>query len=131
MVVGVLQFDLLIHGCESIKDKRRVVNSVKDRLHREHMVSVAEVALQDRMDAASMALACVGPDGKRVGHVLDRVSAKLRSLGDAELGEMSRQLISAADLPPPQDDPEDDAELARELREHYARGGPAQQGEER
>ena len=127
MVVGVLQFDLLIHGCESIKDKRRVVNSVKDRLHREHMVSVAEVALQDRMDAASMALACVGTDGRRVGDVLDRVSAKLHALGEAEVGDMSRQLIAAADLPPPEDDPEDDAALARELHEHFERKPPDQE----
>lgn len=124
MVVGVLQFELLIHGCESIKDKRRVVASVKDRLHRAHQVSVAEVGLQDRMDAAAMALACVGTDGRRVGEVLDHVLIKLRALGDAELGDTSRQIFHARDLPPPEDDPEDDAALARELRDHFAGGPP-------
>ena len=43
MVVGILQFELLVPGATSLKDKRRVVKSVKDRLHREHLVSVAEV----------------------------------------------------------------------------------------
>lgn len=115
MVIGVLQFELLIHGSASLKDKRRVVRSLKDRLHRDHMVSIAEVALQDRIDVASMALACVGTDGRVVGEVLDRVSAKLRALGDAEVGEISRSLISGADLPEPADDPEADRALAREL----------------
>ena len=69
MVIGVLQFELRIRGSESLKDKRRVVRSVKDRLHREHMVSIAEVARQDDIAVASMALACVGTDGARVGEV--------------------------------------------------------------
>lgn len=93
MVVGILQFELLIHDPESLKDKRRVVRSVKDRLHREHQVSVAEVALQDRMDIAVLGLATVGSDGRRVGQVLDRILEKLRGLHDAELGNSSRELL--------------------------------------
>ncbi len=115
MVIGVLQFELLIHGSASLKDKRRVVRSVKDRLHREHMISVAEVGLLDRMDVASMALACVGTDGRRVGEMLDHVAGKLRALGDAEVGDMSRTILSGRDLPGPADDPGDDAALAREM----------------
>lgn len=125
MVIGVLQFELLIHASESLKDKRRVVRSVKDRLHREHMVSVAEVDLLDRTDVASMALACVGPDGRRIGEVLDRISAKLRALGDAEVGEISRALLSAADLPEPPDDAESREAITREMLERFGREDPA------
>src|SRR4051812_27476727 len=93
MVVGILQFELLIHGAESLKDKRRVVLSVKDKLHREHQVSVAEVGLQDVMSAARLGLALVGSDGKHVGQVLDQITAKLRKLTDAELGDVSREVL--------------------------------------
>jgi uncharacterized protein len=93
MVIGILQFELLVHGSESLKDKRRVTRSVKDRLHREHMVSVAEVGAQDKLNVAVMALACVGSDGSRVGETLDHVLEKLRSLPDAELGETSRRIL--------------------------------------
>lgn len=99
MVIGILQFELLIHGPESLKDKRRVVRSVKDRLHREHMVSVAEVDALDNMGVAVMALACVGRDGAYVGEILDHVSEKLRSLTDAELGATRRDLIHGKALP--------------------------------
>jgi hypothetical protein len=48
MIIGILQVELLIDGSQSLKDKRRVVLSLKDRLHREHQVSVAEVdSLED------------------------------------------------------------------------------------
>lgn len=93
MIVGVLQFELHIPGAESLKDKRRVVKSLRDRLHREHMVSVAEVGALETLNLAVMGLAVVGTDGRRVAQVLDRVTAKLRTLLDAELGATSRQLI--------------------------------------
>jgi len=103
VVVGILQFELLIHDPESLKDKRRVLRSVKDRLHREHQVSVAEVACQDRADLAVIGLALVGSDGKHVGQVLDRILDKLRHLREAELGDSTREIIQGVerdDRPP-------------------------------
>lgn len=93
MIIGILQFELLIHGSESLKDKRRVVRSVKDRLHREHQVSVAEVANQDSLNVATLGLALVGSDGRHVGEVLDQITAKLRATPDAELVGTARELL--------------------------------------
>jgi uncharacterized protein YlxP (DUF503 family) len=93
MVIGVLQFELLIHDARSLKDKRRVVRSVRDRLHREHQVSVAEVAAHEVLNVAVMGVACVAPEGRRAGEVLDAVTDKLRRLTDAELGDTTREII--------------------------------------
>jgi uncharacterized protein YlxP (DUF503 family) len=99
MHIGILQFELLIRGAESIKDKRRVVRSLKDRLHREHMVSIAEVGLLDHPRAARLGLACVSGDARHLASVLDAVTRKLRTFDDAELGELSRDIISDSALP--------------------------------
>jgi uncharacterized protein YlxP (DUF503 family) len=99
MVIGVLQFELLIHGAESLKDKRRVVNSVKDRFHRDHLVSIAEVASLDNPSVAILGLALVGREGKHVGEVLDKLTSKLRQLPDAELGDTARQILYGASAP--------------------------------
>lgn len=95
MVIAILQFDLHIRGSESIKDKRRVVNSIKDTLHREHQVSVAEVAMQDSIHVSRLALALVATDGKFAGRVLDRIAAKLRNRVDAEVGECARSILNS------------------------------------
>ena len=99
MLVAILQFELLIRGAESLKDKRRVVRSVKDRLHREHLCAIAEVAHMDNMSVAGMALALVGSDGKHLQSVLDSIERKLRRLHDAELGSCYREMISGEALP--------------------------------
>lgn len=110
MLIGLLQFHILIRGSESLKDKRRVVLSLKDRLHREHMVAVAEVGDQGLLNSARLGLAFVGSDSAHVSQTLDRLVAKLREIvshaGDmgAELGDVRKQLIYSQDLPDLDDD---------------------------
>lgn len=122
MVLGILQFELLIADPESLKDKRRVIRSVKDRLHREHMVSVAEVAAQDKLNVAVLALACVGTDGGRVGETLDHVTEKLRSLPDAELGDTSRRILHQDEIEARASEARETIDkegLARELMDYF------------
>lgn len=105
MVIGVLQFELLIHDAQSLKDKRRVVASLKDRLHRDLRVSVAEVGLHDRPSAARMGVAIVARDGARAGEVLDKVALALRRLTHAELGDMTREVLhDPRSVEPPEPD---------------------------
>jgi uncharacterized protein YlxP (DUF503 family) len=93
MVIGVLQFEVFVHDATSIKDKRRVVSSLKDRLHREHLCAVAEVGDPDMLNHALLAAVVVGREGRRIGEVLDAISAKLRALPDGEVGDVRRELI--------------------------------------
>lgn len=95
MVLGVLQFELAIHDAQSLKDKRRVVNSLRDRLHREHLVSIAQIGALDIAESAVMAVAIVAADGKRVADVLDAVEHKLRGLRDGELVAIARESFPA------------------------------------
>ena len=118
MVLGLLQFELSIPGAESLKDKRRVVSSVKDRLHREHQASVAEVGALDRPASAVMALSVVATEGRRVGELFDQITAKLRALPDAELGETRRDIFTSGALDAMRDEPDrpqTDESLRREM----------------
>ncbi|MCL2478096.1 MAG: DUF503 domain-containing protein [Treponema sp.] len=59
MIVSMIQLIFEIPGVESIKDKRKIIRSVKDKLlHRFHM-SVAEVDLQDSLTFAQIGGALV------------------------------------------------------------------------
>ena len=52
VLVGLLQIELCIPGNRSLKGKRRVLNSVKERIRSQFNVSIAEVGLNDVWDAA-------------------------------------------------------------------------------
>lgn len=127
MVVGVMQFEILIAGAESLKDKRRVVRSVRDRLHREHQVSVAEVGAHDSLGRAVMGVSCVCTDGKRAGDVLDAISTKLMKLTDGELGATLRE-IRKPDFDGRADhEPEaiDEVAIAAEMLDHFGTASDA------
>jgi uncharacterized protein YlxP (DUF503 family) len=59
MVVGTLRVRFLLREARSLKDKRQVVQSIKDRLRQSFNVSVAEVEEQDNRQMAVLGLAMV------------------------------------------------------------------------
>ncbi len=103
MVIGVLQFEIVVPHSRSLKDKRRVVKSLKDRLHRDHMVSVAEVGTLDHHTLATMGLTVCANSTRYVTAVLDRITHKLRELPEAQLGDVRRDILHGDSLPEPED----------------------------
>lgn len=59
MVVSVLHFIVDIPDIHSIKEKRQIVKSLKDRLQHKFKISVAEVDYQDTLRTAQIAAALV------------------------------------------------------------------------
>ncbi len=59
MVIGLLEAELSIPESRSLKDKRMVIRSLKDRLVARMNVSVAEVGRQDEWRRAEMAFVTV------------------------------------------------------------------------
>ena len=85
MIVGSLRVRLLIREARSLKDKRQVVKSIKDRLRNAHNVSVAEVDAQDNRQLAVLGIAMVSTDATHVRTSLEQIVAQLRGHPVAEL----------------------------------------------
>jgi uncharacterized protein YlxP (DUF503 family) len=60
MTIGVLQLELSIPAAMSLKDKRRAVKSLKDRIAHAHNVSIAEVDALDEHRRSIIGIAMVG-----------------------------------------------------------------------
>ena len=85
MTVGVLEIRLVIRAARSLKDKRRVVLSLKDRIRNEFSVSCAEVDKQDSLKEAVLGVAVVGTDAHVLEGVLQKAVGMVRRDRDAEL----------------------------------------------
>ncbi len=94
MVVGILQVELWIGDARSLKDKRRVVQSLKDRLHREHQVAVAEVGRNDVHQVAMLGIAAVSNAPPHVQGLLDRIVDQLRANGRFVLNDHRIEILS-------------------------------------
>ena len=71
--VGLLHLNVMINDAMTLKDKRRVVKSFKDRLSSERNVSVAEVDKLDSIRQSVLAVAMVGNDARYIEGALQQV----------------------------------------------------------
>ena len=85
MIVGSLRVRLLIRESRSLKDKRQVVQSIKDRLRNRFNVSVAEVEAQDQRQLAVLGVAMVANEVTAVRAAFNEIVEALRSHPVAEL----------------------------------------------
>ena len=86
MHVSVLKLAVTIPDAGSLKSKRRVVRSLKERLAARFPVSVAEVGGHDLWNYAEIAAAVVGREGSWCGEVLEEVRAFVARAPDLVLG---------------------------------------------
>lgn len=73
MRVGVCRVELFINGSFSLKDRRRVVDSVKQRLRSRFNVSVAELSEDSQWQRGSLGISCVARDERSVTSLLHQV----------------------------------------------------------
>jgi uncharacterized protein YlxP (DUF503 family) len=71
--VVILAWELRLPGCRSLKQKRAIVRSLKDRLRQRYHVSVAETALQGTHDRAEVTVAFVASDGRQAESMADKI----------------------------------------------------------
>lgn len=85
MVVGVLGWELQLFGPQSLKEKRRVVKSLKERLRSRFNVSVAETGHHDAWQRAEITASVVATDRRRAESVLDRADRLVESEGSGRI----------------------------------------------
>jgi uncharacterized protein YlxP (DUF503 family) len=73
VVIGVRSFELHLAGAQSLKEKRSVLKSLKDRLHNEFNVSVAETGRHDVWQTAELTVCLVSTDRRHAESVLGAV----------------------------------------------------------
>ncbi len=81
MIVGISVFELHLPGSRSLKDKRRVVKSMIDRVHQRFRVSIAETGHHDVHQRAEIAIAAVVAGGERE---MEKLMDEIRNLVESD-----------------------------------------------
>jgi len=93
MVVGVLQLELLLHGPQSLKEKRSLVKKLIARLRNRFPVSVAEVDLQDAWQRACIGVVMVSAEAHGLNGLADRIENEISCSGLAETGPRQFEIL--------------------------------------
>ena len=93
MFVGVMRFSLEIVGARSLKDRRSVVRSLKERVQSRLHVSIAEVGSLDHPQHASFGVACVSNAAAVCDKLLADVASMAGTLPDAVLTDRATEIV--------------------------------------
>ena len=85
MIVGTLKMRLMVRESRSLKEKRRVVSSIKDRIRHHFNVSVAELEAQDSHQQAVLGVAIVTNETRFAQEVLGQIVNLVRTHPVAQL----------------------------------------------
>ena len=73
MIVGILELEVRLFDTMSLKDKRRIIKSLKDRIGNTFKVSVAEVDHNESLRSSVLGIAMVANEKRFVESVLHKI----------------------------------------------------------
>ena len=93
MTIGILQLNLFIPQAGSLKSKRQVLRSLKDKVRNKFNVSVAEIRSIEKWQSAILAIACVSDDKRMVNSILSKVTNLVESQHAVELIDYKTEIL--------------------------------------
>ena len=93
MVVALLSVELFLSGAQSLKDKRMVVNRVRDTVRKKFNVAVSEVDENDVWNRAVIAVVTVSNEQVCCNQVLDKVVDHIEAIRDCNLEDYSMEFL--------------------------------------
>jgi len=93
MVVGVCKINLLVEEAFSLKEKRRILKSLIERLKSRFNASVAEVDLNDKWQTSVLGIACVSNEGGHVDSMLSSIIEFVENDGRVIITQCSTEKI--------------------------------------
>ncbi len=71
MIVGICEIEVFIPQVSSLKEKRAIIKSLKDKISRRFNVSIAEICYQDKWQRALFGIAKVSSDNVSIDKVFE------------------------------------------------------------
>jgi uncharacterized protein len=94
MLIGILQLELSLGDAANLRDKRKILRSLKDRWHHHHNVSVAEVDHLDSPQRALMGVVMAGNDARELESSLAKLVEHVKRERYAELLDFQIEVVA-------------------------------------
>ncbi|WP_462323464.1 DUF503 domain-containing protein [Desulfoplanes sp.] len=95
MIIGILRLDFRLHGIQSLKEKRRIANSLKQKLKNKFNVAVSEVDSQDALSRLGLAAVTVSNETKRVQSQLSKAVSMIEASTSEEIVDTRIEIFGA------------------------------------
>ncbi len=93
MFIGALKFEVIIPGSLSLKDKRKVIQSLQDKIKSKFNVSIAEIDYQDKWQRAIIGLCLVNSCQREIEEICEKIRKIFFENGDVFIVDESKEII--------------------------------------
>lgn len=98
MIVAVAIFELHIEYAQSLKEKRMVVKSLRDKLRHRFEISANEVALQDLHQRARLGVTFIASDNAAADSILEKIGHFVETNAEATLNGWTSEKLDFDEL---------------------------------
>ncbi|MFC2163879.1 DUF503 domain-containing protein [Acidobacteriota bacterium] len=85
MIIGYLSLEIYLPYSHSLKEKRKRLSAIKDRLRKKYNVALAELEYQDKWQRSKIGVVTLNSQKKMVEKQFQRILADAESLIDGEI----------------------------------------------
>lgn len=93
MIIGALNINFRLHGITSLKAKRKISNSLKQKLKNKFNLSVAEVGYEDNLDYLEIGMVTLSNEKNRVEEVLNKALAMVEAFSAEDILDVKMEIL--------------------------------------
>ena len=94
MIIGTGRVVLRLHGVHSLKEKRKIIKSIINRIKNSFNASVAEVGANDSHERGVIGFSLTGNDQSTINSMIDKIFNKIDAMGLAEMVDTDYEIIT-------------------------------------
>jgi uncharacterized protein YlxP (DUF503 family) len=91
--VALLRATFVLHGCRSLKEKRRCLNGLRDRFGKSTGIAVCESGHQDDLQRAEWTFVGAASSAKVIEQTFSQIEQHLTANVDAELVDLEKEWL--------------------------------------
>lgn len=91
MIAAKITFEIFLNGINSLKEKRKIINSLKDSLRNNFNISISEVDYEDLWQRSKFLIGIVGKDLASVDKKIQQIFNFLKEKNEFELIDFKKE----------------------------------------
>ncbi len=93
MLIGALNIEFRLHGITSLKSKRKISNSLKQKIKNKFNLAVAEVGHHDSLDYLELGMVTLANEKNRVEEVLNKALAMVEAISTDDIRNVRMEVF--------------------------------------
>lgn len=92
MIVGVYYIEIFIPGIRNRKEKRSIINSIKQKLRNGHNISVSEVAFYDLLQRSALGISTVNNNRNDIDKCFSAIDDQFKRFFEVQVTKREKEI---------------------------------------